>query len=495
MEGRNPIGATDTRKSRVLGLTLLSCFTLAGLGLRFYGSDSGLWTDEITSLLDSFRRPFHELIRTFPGDNQHPLYSILARVSMLALGESAWTIRLPAALFGAASIPLVYWLGRETVGRAEALAGSALMTVSYHHVWFSQNARGYSALGFFAIMATCLLVRGLRTGRRGFFVAYAVAVGIGSYMHLSMVFLALGQAAVVVWLIVKPSNEWRADRVSFLTAFGAGAALTLLLYSPMLSGVLDYFGRPTDMVKVSTPGWAAAETLRALKVGWGAGVVVVAVLALAAAGVWRLCRASPVILALFLAPGAGMVAGAALARGTMYPRFFFFMAGFAVLIMAAGAFWSGSAASVAIGHPAKGRKFGTAICAILIAASAVSLRSNYRNPKQDFSGARAFVEEHRGPQEKVMTIGVTIRPYREYFGLDWPAVRTAADVNANREQAPAWLVYSFPRYVRASYPDVWTLVETDCESQTRFRGTLGDGDILVCRFPKMMAENRGGPNP
>jgi 4-amino-4-deoxy-L-arabinose transferase-like glycosyltransferase len=46
-------------------------------------------------------------VAVFPGGTQHPLYSILARTSVLALGEHAWTLRLPVTIFGVASVPLL----------------------------------------------------------------------------------------------------------------------------------------------------------------------------------------------------------------------------------------------------------------------------------------------------------------------------------------------------------------------------------------------------
>ena len=39
------------------------------------------------------------------------------------------------------------------------LAAAGLLTVSYHHVWFSQNARAYTALLFFTLIATTLCLR------------------------------------------------------------------------------------------------------------------------------------------------------------------------------------------------------------------------------------------------------------------------------------------------------------------------------------------------
>ena len=42
----------------------------------------------------------------------------------------------------------MYLFGTEAANRKEGLLGAALLTFSYQHVWFSQNARGYTALLF-----------------------------------------------------------------------------------------------------------------------------------------------------------------------------------------------------------------------------------------------------------------------------------------------------------------------------------------------------------
>jgi uncharacterized membrane protein len=57
-------------------------------------------------------------------------------------GDSGAALRLPAALFGVASLGAVYALGREVVGRREGLLAALALAFSYQHVWFSQNARG-----------------------------------------------------------------------------------------------------------------------------------------------------------------------------------------------------------------------------------------------------------------------------------------------------------------------------------------------------------------
>ena len=79
---------------------------------------------------------------------------MFANVFVTVLGESAWSIRLPAVLFGVASIPVLYALGERVTGTREALLACAILSVSYHHIWFSQNARGYTMLAFWTILST-----------------------------------------------------------------------------------------------------------------------------------------------------------------------------------------------------------------------------------------------------------------------------------------------------------------------------------------------------
>jgi hypothetical protein len=249
----------------------------------------------------------------------------------------------------------------------------------------------------------------------------------------------------------------------------------------MLRAVFGYFGEPTDMLNLSTPAWAALELWRQVQVGFGTALVGAAVLICLAGGAWSMYRRSPVALALFVVPVMVTIAGAAAARGTMYPRFFFFTAGFIILFVVDGMERLAALASL----PLRGKRQDriiTALFAALQLASAYSLRWNYRYPKQDFGGARAYVLENIRQGETAMVVGVTVRPLREYWELSWPAVKTARDITSARQDGPVWLVYSFPRYVASSYPDVWDLVQTDSELQVRLPGTLGDGDVLVCKF-------------
>ncbi len=229
--------------------------TALALALRLVRLNTGLWIDEIYAMLYSFRPSLTEIVSAFPRDNHHPFYAVLAHLSMSAFGESPWAVRLPAAIFGAATIPMLYLLGTRVATRRQAFLAATLLCVSYHHVWFSQNARGYAFLAFFAIAGAWLLLRGFEDGRWRFFLWYAAAVALGTYTHLTMVFIVVGHAVACAIAFMtarqtQPGVVWRRAA----TAFALSGFLTLLLYAPVLRDVTHYFAtQPSKLKGVSTP--------------------------------------------------------------------------------------------------------------------------------------------------------------------------------------------------------------------------------------------------
>ena len=71
----------------------VTALTILAAVLRLIGINKGLWFDEIYFLIISVRHPLAEILTVFPGDTQHTLYSILARLSILGFGESARAAR------------------------------------------------------------------------------------------------------------------------------------------------------------------------------------------------------------------------------------------------------------------------------------------------------------------------------------------------------------------------------------------------------------------
>lgn len=477
----------------------LGALTLAATVVRAVGLNGGLWVDEIYSLIESIRPPLSTILTRFPGDTHHPLYVPLAHLSITVLGEHPWTVRLPALLFGVASVPMLYALGALVASRREALLAAGLLAVSYHHVWFSQNARGYTMLGFWAMLSTYFLIRAVRERRRGLYAGYAVAAALGVYTHLTMVFMVAGQALAIAWLLVRrdPRDEQLRDWGTPFAAFVLAGVLSLLLYAPILAQVHDFFlYRPSRLQGASTPTWAFWEALRMLKVGFG-GLGLLGTLVLAGGafvvvgGVVSYLRQSRFVVLLFVLPGLVTFLGALAARGTMYPRFYFFLAGFAVLIVVRGAMIVGEwVANRLLKGRMNGTAAGTALVGAMVALSALSLPYGWRYPKQDFEGAMHFVETQRAPAEPIVTAGQATYAYREFYQRRWESVEGVDQLQTIRGRGAAvWVLYTLPRYLELRDPDLVALLRRECPVAGVFHGTLGGGDVTVCRLQPLARRN------
>lgn len=464
----------------------ITALTALAACLRIVGLNRGLWWDEIYFLVVTVRHPLSQIITIFPGDTQHPLYSIFAKWSVIALGEQPWTLRLPAVAFGVATVPVLYLLAASVTRRVEALLAAALLALSYHHVWFSQNARGYTMLVFWTVLATYLLLRGIETGRRAPYIAYGVVIGLGVYTHLTMMFLVASHLLVCGGYFLSqgrnaqyPKN-WKFALQGFLT----GGAITLLLYAPILTQVQNFFlHRPSLMKAVSTPKWAFWETLRGLTLGFGTTAVLFGAGGLVALGAWSYFRQSRLVFALFALPGVLTLLGAIAARGTMYPRFYFSLIGFAVLILIRGLSAFADLAGRLAHSPRLTPVLTAVLASCLLIAAGVSLLRNYRYPKQDFAGAVEFLNTHKTTGETVTTAGATTYPMREYYGKSWESVDTANKLDEICHQGRAvWLVYTFPRYLEAAVPGISEVIRKEFKTVRMFPGTLGDGDVYVARY-------------
>ncbi len=468
------------------GWALVAAVTLIGLVLRTIGIDSGLWWDEIRTLVDSARQPLHQIVTVYPGSNQHTFYSLLAHASIATFGEAPWSLRLPALLFGAATPPMLYLLALECTDEAEALMASLLLAVSYHHVWFSQNARGYTALAFFTVLCTWLLLRGLRRRRVVDLVAYGIAAGLGAFTHLTMVTIVAGHALACLVAAVRPQWLPRPSAKLLAIGFASAGALTLLLYAPMLADLQQFFSQRPSTMQGYTPVWAAAELLRGLGIGMGSLAIASAAGIAIMIGAWSYARRSPFVIALFLLPGLLTVVVSVLMARPVFPRFLFFLIGFAVLLLVRGTMTAGAwiAARRSRATTEAMRLPGLVLVACIVVASLGSLSLDYRYPKQDFGGALEFIETHRPPGDPVVTAGGAMYPYRAYFELPWRSVRSRDELQAVRDAGnPVWVVYTLPSYIRLPAPGLWEVLSKECRIAREFRGSVAQGDVTVCVLP------------
>jgi hypothetical protein len=480
--------APDGHALRRIDLLVIVTLVIVGAALRFYRIGTALWYDEIVTLVESVRQPLSEIVTRFPGDNHHPLYSVLAHLAVGAFGEQPWALRLPAALCGVASIPLLYLVGRRVTGRMEAAAASLILTVSYHHVWFSQNARGYTAVLLAVLLSTYALLRWLDGRNRSFIMVFAVSTALGAYAHLTTVLVAVGQALALVigWMVGDRSGKSSTAWKDATTAFLAAAGLTVLIYAPMLGdvGAVMSSGESSGG-DTATLAWTIAAVLQGLQVGFGALAAIVLGGAIVGAGLVSYFRQRPLIALLFILPIIVTVGAALVLDRPVRPRFMFFGVGFALLFIVRGAANIGAIVGAALGgSPRTAATAGVAL--VTIGAVALSVRSlpyGYRYPKQDYVQAVTFVERSMHPGDVAVVIGDGAEiPVVRYLGRQWPRVSSAEELRAlTRGGGNAWVVSTFPSYIRSGRPELWRFLESDCTTMADIEGTVEDGAITVRR--------------
>jgi hypothetical protein len=459
----------------LLGLVII------GTLLRVHQLGTGLWYDEIETLVRYARLPVKSIVITFDSQNQHVFYSVLSSLSIGVFGESAWALRLPAALFGVASLWAVWWLGRRITNEREALLATALLTFSYHHVWFSQNARGYTALLFWSLVGTGLFIELLRNGREGGWrgpVLYGLCMALAAYTHVTAVLV------VVAHVLVLGGLWWRergtAGRAGMPAFWGVllATTFTLQLYALVLPQFLATLIAPSPHAVETVwkdPFWLALETLRGLAASIPGGWVALAgALAVGAAGMISFGRQSMALLTLLVLPGL-LTGGLILGLGhNLWPRFFFFSAGFAVLVAIRGVFTLTRAFRLA-----RPQLVATLASCCLVLGSAVTLARAWQ-PKQDYLGAAQFVRDAQGSNDAVVVVDLTEYPYRTYLQEPWSAVEDVTTLmEIERQHARTWVLYTFPIRLAVAHPDIWSRLQETYEMKAVFPGTVGGGAIVV----------------
>lgn len=486
--GEPTYGMLNHDEAPGLAAVILAGIVLVAAALRFVALGNGIWFDEMLMHVNYMSLSPLRILTTFDDANNHVLYSFLARLSIEAFGDTVAAIRLPAVLFGLACIVAIYVYARRVMTWQEALLAAALVAVSYHHVWFSQNARGYTALLFFSLVSSTFLIDALRTGQAWRYLAYALTAALGAYTHLTIGFLFIGHAVYVLgYALYRPGERGTMATLGGAIFFGLVplGLLILTLYAIVLPDILGGALLSTGLQEDSewtSPIWALREFVSSFRVGAAGLVVMLGGATVVLAGAIGLARTnlSPVVF-LFVPCGLAVIFMTSIGY-TLFPRFFFFAMGFGVVIAIRGAVFIGRIfARLVTGEGAVREALGLAPAALMILLSIATLL-HVHAPKQDYAGAAAFIEAQRAPEDTVVAIGVTELPFNDYMKKGWVEALTVADI-APLLDGPGrvWTVHTFPVVFPATHPDIAPLLETRFEEAEVFYGTLGGGAIVVSR--------------
>jgi hypothetical protein len=207
----------------------VAALTVFAFVLRFSQIHQSLFGDEVWTYQDIYGRSLRGVVDNVNtgAENSPPLFFVFAYATA-KLGDPTVWIRLPSIVLGAAMIPVIFLIGRETVGRVAGLVGAAVIAFSPFSFFYGVEARPYASMAFFVSVSTLALLRALSTDRRRWWVVYVIAMVAAAYCHYTCVFVLAVQAVWSLWV--------RRDRIRTPLICAVAAIVLYLPWVPKLHG-------------------------------------------------------------------------------------------------------------------------------------------------------------------------------------------------------------------------------------------------------------------
>jgi mannosyltransferase len=192
--------ATQTVPARVprqvptwLCIVLVGAITLIGALLRFHAiGQKNVWVDEGVSIALA-RLDWYNFLRIlWRHEANMTLYYLLLR-AWLPFGSSEAYIRTLSALFGLATIPAVFVLGRRMFDARVGFIASFLLAVNAYAVRYSQEARSYALYPFLCVLSAIYFLKLLEEPIPRNRIAYVLTSVLAVYAHFFAGLLVMAQ--------------------------------------------------------------------------------------------------------------------------------------------------------------------------------------------------------------------------------------------------------------------------------------------------------------
>jgi mannosyltransferase len=227
-----------------INILFWAIFAIGG-ALRFLYLDyQSLCSDEISAWFVSTKDTVAEIIRyLYETDTYPPGYFILLHFIITVIGDSEYALRLLSAIFGWFSILLIYILGKEIYSSKEGLIASAFVAVMYMPIYYSQEARAYSALLFAVLWSSYFWFKIIKSFGKNLTKDVAIdkdailflsASLFASYLHYFGFYFSFIQISAILLLsLLKKRGTFSVIKLS---------AIFIVLYIPCLVMLYGQFG-------------------------------------------------------------------------------------------------------------------------------------------------------------------------------------------------------------------------------------------------------------
>ena len=224
-------GATTSRRSLTALLSRPSAATwiVAGLTVLAFALRCGLINqslngDELFLYVIVHDHSLGDVLSAVHHTEKTPPLGFVLSWLFAQAGDDTLTVRFPSFLASVATVPLVYLLGRRTVGRGAGIVAAAWFAISPFELFYGVETRSYAQVTAFAVLSTLALLVAVEDRRKRWWALYALATAAALYSHYIVVLTLVPQAAWALWRHRESAREQ-------LLAY-AGVALAFLPWVP-----------------------------------------------------------------------------------------------------------------------------------------------------------------------------------------------------------------------------------------------------------------------
>jgi hypothetical protein len=217
-----------------------------GTGLRVFAAHNDLWFDEVWTLelLRERVHSFGDVFTNVKHSNNHHLCSLW--MWLVGQNASALLYRLPSVLASIGTVALAGLIGARR-SRLEGCIAVILTSWSYLLIHFGTEARGYSLVIFFALLAWYALQQFDEKRSWTWTVVFWSAVVVGFLAHLEFAICFAALIAWALWRSVRYRSNWRQAVLDLFALFTVPIALLLAFYFVAIRG-MEVGGGPNYQV-------------------------------------------------------------------------------------------------------------------------------------------------------------------------------------------------------------------------------------------------------
>jgi mannosyltransferase len=220
---------------------ILVSLIISGVILRFYNLGyNSLWLDEAVTY-DTSIKSFGEIWTIISsGDFNPPLFYWIEHV-MLFLGNNEFILRIIPAILGILTIPLFYLVGKELLDRNVGILAAALLAFSSFHIYYSQEARAYSAMLFFASLSILFFLKAVQENDSKKWILFGLFSAVAFWLHFYVIVLT---ASLILYALIIQMPRYR-ESLNTIKPLAVGVITFLVLCFPLIILTIQRFATRT----------------------------------------------------------------------------------------------------------------------------------------------------------------------------------------------------------------------------------------------------------